>query len=293
MHASTATRGLPLFLVLALLAGDTAAQAWVQEPGGIYLKLSGSYLFTREQFNHTGDREDIFSEKLSRTDTWFRDVSIMGYVEYGLTENYTIVASVPVKILTSRETKTVLPLVARITRENGDLGDLWLSVRRQVLRMPFAVAVQAGVKVPLGYDQRPENNGPGLGTSERDGEINLILGKSLYPWPAYVAAGVGYRRRDGGTFHDEILFNVEGGYTAGPLFLKLRFDGLKNTEDPPDLSQVVSNANVGDQDIYKLSPTVSYRIRGGISVTAEAFHTLAGKDTVTGTAYVVGVIFGR
>jgi hypothetical protein len=282
-------------LLVCMLAvtdiGDVSAQAWVQRDGGFYLKISTSYLFTREEFNFAGDRQDIFADKFSRTDAWFRDVSVTTYFEYGVTDYMTLVTSIPFKILRSRETENAGPgfPLRRITRTNGGPGDVTLALRTPIMVQPFAVAVQYGGTVPLGYEQTPDNGGSPLGTGKLSGEVGIFVGRSLHPFPAYVSAGASYRRRQGG-LHDEVLYNIEAGLTPGRFFFKVRFDGLQNVEEPPDLAIVANDAVVGDQDIFKLSGEADYRFAGPFALALEVFHTLGGKNTTTGTAYAAGLI---
>jgi hypothetical protein len=300
---------IPTIAVAAGLLGlhvvEPSAQAWVQPKDGYYFKVSGSVLHTNDEFNFEGDRQPIFAEDLSRRDTSFRDVSITGYLEYGLSNNLTLVATVPFKILTSKDTRTLAGQpIRRTSATNGGLSDLFVSLRAPIVQGPLAMSLQGGIKLPLGYEKEPDNDGPPLGTGEIDAQIDLHAGHSLYPIPAYVSAGVGYRLR-GGELHDEVSYSVEGGYTAGPVFLKLRFDGLQNVTDPPDLAGLIvmtplpggggvtPTVVVGDQDVFKISPTVSYLFTESFSLTAEAFHTIAGKNTVAGTSFAVGVVYTR
>lgn len=292
-----AFRTLAIALVLAFLprlAVDAAAQAWVQKAGGYYFKVSGAYLFSREELNFNGDEQPIFADKFSKTNAWFRDLTFSGYLEYGLTDRLTVVASVPLRVLTSRETENAGPgfPLRRITRTNGGFGDLWLFARTPFMRRPLAIAVQAGVKIPLGYDEAPDNGGPPFGTSDVDGELSLTVGKSLHPIPAYLSAGAGYRVR-GGELHDEALYNVEAGYTAGAVFLKIRFDGLQNTHTPPDLGVVTNTSVVGDQDVFKMSSGMTVSLSPRIALSGDIFHMVGGKDTVSGTVYSVGIVVVR
>lgn len=291
-------------LAVPLVAVATTArpQAWVKLGGGYYFKVSASYLDTDEEFNYRGKRQETFADDPTRTNSSFRDVSISAYLEYGMTDALTLVASLPFKILTSKAT-TSLPgePIREASLTNGGLADLWISIRAPLRQRGLAASLQGGVKLPLGYEKDPDNDGPPLGTGELDGEIHLLLGQSLYPVPAYLGASAGYRVR-GGPLHDEILYSAEAGYTAGRFFMKLRFDGLQNVEAPPDLSgnfmmtPGVSTANgviVGDQDIFKISPTFEYRLDERAALTAEAFHTLAGKNTVAGTTVSIGLVYTR
>ncbi|UCG53039.1 MAG: hypothetical protein JSW58_05650 [Candidatus Latescibacterota bacterium] len=294
-----------ILLFVVASARDISAQAWVMPQGEYFFKLSGSYLSSTKEFNSEGERLEIYKEDASRIDASFRDITFTAYLEYGLTDDFTLVADIPFKILTSEETELAGPGTARkITRTNGGLGDLRVLVRAPILRRPFALSAQGGASVPMGYEQIPDNQGPPLGTGEIDGEFHLHAGLSLHPIPAYLSGGAGYRLR-GGELHDEILFNVEGGYTLGSLFVKFRFEGIKNTHNPPDVfggtvvtpipggGGAINNVIVGDQDIYKFLPTLSFSLTDRLAVTGELFHTFDGKNTVAGTAYAVGLIFTR
>jgi hypothetical protein len=288
-----------LGIAFLLLPAGASGQAWVQEKDGYYFKASGTYLYTTEQFDYQGNRQPIFSEDSTRTDASFREVTISTYLEYGLSDRFTLVATLPFKILTARDTQVIPGEPVRdVSPTNGGLADLWLSLRTPIAQGGFAASVQAGVKLPLGYEKDPDNQGPPLGTGEVDAEAHLLVGQSLWPIPAYLGASGGYRVR-GGAFHDEILFSAEGGYTAGDFFVKIRFDGLVNVEEPPNLelvNMIVANggsAVVGDQDIFKLSPTVEYRVNEGFAIGADAFHTFAGKNTVTGTTWSLALVWSR
>lgn len=296
-----------VFSALALVvpaAGQAPAQSWVQPKGSLYLKTSVHVLYTEDEFDFRGERQEIFTEDATRSNTSFHNVAVTEYVEYGISNRLTLVSRLAFVITATRETLTPLPGAAprRITRRNTGLGDAAFVLRTPLLRRPVAVALQAGVKVPLGYDRLPDNDGPSPGTGRVDGEVQLNAGWSLFPTPAYLSLGGGYRRR-GGELHDEVIYNVEAGYQAARLFLKVRLDGLQNTKDPPDVAGativtplpggVLNQVIVGDQDILKLSLETSVAMNERVSLSAEAFHTLAGKDTVAGTTYSLAVVYFR
>lgn len=303
----TALRLLVLTGVLAAVtAGDAGAQAWAKKRGEYFFKVTGQHLYSTEEFDSNGDIQEINAQDDLNSDSSFREVAFTAYIEYGLTNQFTLVAKVPFKVLTTREVEQLASgfRPAETTRTNGGLGDLDLYLRLPLVQRRFAMSVQPGLKIPLGYEQNPDNNGPALGSGEVDGEVNLIAGFSLYPLPAYLSAAAGYRMR-GGDLHDEYLFGAEGGATFGRLFVKLRFEGIKNETSPPDLSgenAAASNTDgggginsmlFGDQDVYKILPTVSYSFGGTFEVTAEAYHTVAGKNAIAGTTYAVGFVLKR
>ena len=278
------------FLVICtvVFAREASAQAWGQPPGAYFLKFSGNYLFTREEFSVTGDKQPIAADDVRISDAWFRDVSFYGYVEYGLHERATVVSSLPLKLLTSEFTQDPgggLP-TRRVRVSNSGAGDWWTWLRTPVVTRPLAVAFQSGIKIPL-YSQ-PPNEGflsvPPLGTGSVDAEVGVYLGLSLYPLSGYTSGGVAYRVR-GGDVHDEIPFNIEAGYTFGPLFTKVRLDGVYNTEG------VGGSVIAGDENYVKLSPTVAYSFSKHFVLGFEAFHVLAGKNTIAGTAYSLGLVW--
>ncbi|MFQ5675107.1 MAG: hypothetical protein ACE5G1_04360 [bacterium] len=282
------------------------AGAWPQKKGGLYFKLSTSYLYTTKEFNHTGDKLDIFQERLVYNKAAFRDFGIAVYLEYGLSHNFTLVSSVPFKILTSRRTESIGggTLFRIVKLHTTGLSDFSILGRYSILNGGLALSLQGGFKLPLGYDSNPADDGAPLGTGKVDYELNLLVGKSLYPAPAYLTGGVGYRRRTG-ALSDQILISAEVGVTAGKFLLKTTFDGLRSTKAPPDIvgQPVVSplpggggalpNIIVGDQDIFKISPSVIYKLAGNFSVQGEVLHIVAGKNTVAGTIISLGFILEK
>ncbi len=148
-----------------------------------------------------------------------------------------------------------------------DRGDLTLSGKRLILETPLTLAVQAGVKLPLLYNEKPNNNGPPLGSGAFDGEVHLLAGRSLYTRPSYVTGSLGYRRR-GGRLNDEAVYAAEAGYTKGRTLFKVTLDGVRNTSKPPDIvgnmvvtpleggGGVLPDLVVGDQHIVKLNPAL-------------------------------------
>jgi hypothetical protein len=294
--------GLGLFFVI-VTAGTAFPQAWVKSRGEYFLKLYGTYLYTTQEYDSEGELQDIIEENASRTDASFRDVSFVGYLEYGLTDNLTLVTELPFRIFTTEETVVAGPgLMRNVSRTNGGLSDLTVLLRAPILRRKLAWSFHGGAKIPLGYEKVPDNGGPALGTGKIDAEIGTHLGVSLYPVPAYLSAGAAYRFR-GGEFNDDMLFDAEGGVTLGRLFLKLRVEGVQNTHNPTDLAGTtlvippgggdITTIVVRDQDYTKILPTVSFALSDNAAITAEAFYSAAGKNALAGTTYALGLIFTR
>lgn len=261
------------------------------------MKLSGTYLYSEKEFDHLGDEVDIRAGDELITETSYRDIGFAGYVEYGLTDRLTIVGTLPFKILTSKRTElgTFGGPTEAVEVVTGGLSDLNLSARYPLVKGPLPVAVQAGAKVPLGYDRTPGDEGAPLGSGKIDVEAHLLAGASLYPFPGYLTGGAGYRLR-GGNLSDQFVFSLEGGVTFPRFQVKAAIDGTYSADAPPELvdpagGQTSSITRITDQDILKISPGVSFAVGRGAYLTAEAYYIVAGKNTVAGTTYSIGLVF--
>lgn len=282
-------------------AGGLHAGAWPQKKSGYFLKWSVNYLFTTREFNHEGRKLAIFQERLVYKNTSFRDVNLAFYGEYGLTSRLTWVASLAAKVLTSKRTELIGGglLERDVTVSTAGVADLFAGLRYGLRLQPVVLSVQSAIKLPLGYERRPENDGPPLGTGDVDVEWQLLVGRSLFP--VYLTGGIGYRYRSG-PLHDEWFFSLEAGAALGPCTVKLTVDGLKNTVPPPDIvgqpittplpggGGTLPNIIIGDQDIFKISPSVIVRWREGWAFQVEALHIFAGKNTISGTIYSLGLV---
>jgi len=95
------------------------------------------------------------------------------------------------------------------------------------------------------------------------------------------------------------------GYTAGRLLFKVGLDGVENTSAPPDIygqtvitplpggGGVLPDLVIGDQHITKLNPALIYSVRPGLSLQGEFSRILAGTNTLSGNAFVLGVVLTR
>lgn len=294
---------LPLVLILLTLTGQLFSGAWTQKKGKYFSKFSWNYFSTGQEFNHLGKRQNILQDYEVYVNTSFQDMSFESYLEYGLVDWFTVVTKLAYKVSTSERTETGVSYFVsrRVKIRTAGFADWTLLGRLRLLENPVVFSLQGGVKVPTGYQRLPENDGPALGTAETDGEIAALLGKSLYPLPFYLTGGGGYRSR-GGPLHDEWFYNFEIGYATANLIVKLYFDGVLNTETPPDIygrlivTPIAGGGGAfpdllyGDQDYHKVTPGVIYRFRDSWAVQLEAIYIYAGKNIVSGTTWSVGLV---
>ena len=309
-------RWLPLAaILLALAPTQVHAGAWTQAPGGMYCKIAGLSFRSQDYLDATGERRERVAKPSMEA---LSDQSMSAYLEYGLLERLTLVATLPYKRLTYENTEVKVfksdLLDTTITRIHPDeinsgLADLELRLRWRLLRFPAVVSLALGGKFPLGYDMDQESIGSlgagglglglspstgaddkvPLGTGERDIDMRLLVGKSLYPLPGYLTSTVGYRKR-GGAFSDEIFYGFEAGVSYKRLLVKGAVEGMRTRGDCGAMGQ---GGLVGDQDILKLAPGLIFSLSKHLELGVDLFHIAAGCNTAAGTTYAAGLAFKR
>jgi hypothetical protein len=286
--------GVKPFTLAALLLAIAAtawAGPWTRARGTSYTKFAASYLYTTSEYDANGNQVPILTSNPLVQSAAYRDVSLSSYVEYGVRDELTLVASLPFKILTSRRTE--LSSDANLEREvdvtNAGLADLWVSVRRALLRSRYPVSVEAGVKAPLGYDRSPDNGGPALGTGYPDAEFALSAGYGARH--VYTAVRAAYRVH-GGDLDDAAVLAVEVGGHRGAAFAKLEIDVWRSTGEilPLDVS---ATTVIPNQDVTTLVAAFGAAANEQVSIALEAYHVPAGKNVATGTTVAVALILTR
>lgn len=265
-------------ILLLIAVPDSFAGAWTQQQQGYYFKLAAHYLNSNGNYAFNGKRlPKPGMGELS-------DLNLMAYGEYGLHQRLTLVAAAPYKRLSD-----IRHFALGVGRETSrGFGDLELRLRWQLASAPLAVAIAAGGSIPLGYSVDRNTRVP-LGTGEKNGDIRLLLGHSLYPLPGYLSGEVGYRIR-GGPYSDEWFYLLEAGWTARRFFAKGFISGLRTLGTCGAISQA---GLVGDQDLLKISPGLGYRPNERLEIGLDLIHILAGCNTTTGSVLALGVAFKR
>lgn len=292
---------------------EADAGPWTQKKDGFYIKWAPAFFFTRTEFDHNGDRVAIFREREGFDNASFQELSLTLYAEYGFTDRLTLIGNLPYRHLTSAWDRFIEfdPGDGTIVRANVPaepkvfgFSDLTLSARCLIFPDPIVVSIQTGFKIPLGYREQPRNDGAPLGTGNADFEAHLLIGRSLAPYPVYVSSGIGFRIRTG-PLHNEVIYNAEAGYRLNRFLFRLGVDGIRNVRKPPDLAGnivvtplpggggVAPSVIVGDQHITKINPSIGLEFQPGRTVQLEAFHTIAGRNTTSGTVLALGLVFER
>ena len=264
--------------ILAILgwAPPAFAGAWTQPQGGHYAKLAVNYLEARSDLDADGNK--LSKPRMGR----LRDFSVATYIEYGILRRLTLVASAPYKRLTDERTFAT----GIGTERDANLGDLELRLRYGWRDAPAVFSLAGGVKLPLTYKVRSESNVP-LGTGEIDADLRLLVGRSLYPVPAYLTGELGYRLR-GGAFSAEWFAALEGGVSWRRLLFKGSVSSVRTLGDCGAMGQA---GLIGDQNVLKFSPGLIYNLSDRVEIHGDLFHIAGGCNTTTGNTLSLGVAF--
>ena len=260
------------------LVTSAFAGAWTQTDKGYYLKLAALSLSSRSDLDSLGVEVD----KPGMGE--LKDRNLTAYVEYGLSERLTLVATLPYKRL--EDERAISDLIA-IQRTWG-LGDLETRVRWKLRDTALVASLAVGARIPLGYEVDTETRVP-LGTGEMDGDVRILLGRSLYPFPGYLTGEIGFRAR-GGPYSNEIFYALEAGASRQNFLLKGSVSALRTRATCGATGQA---GLIGDQDILKVSPGLIYRVSESAELSLDLIHIASGCNTTTGNTLSLGMAIKR
>lgn len=205
-------------ILLLLIPTIAIAGGWTQKTDHGYFKIGGRLLRAPERYDSTGRRMDIPT---------YGDFTMSLYGEYGFTNWFTVVASVPVvkRVTINRQVsnRTGLELTAGAERTN--VGDIDLGGRFGILQQGNTVlAAQVTLGLPTGNATATD------GTATGDGEFNQLLalqvGHSFHPVPLYATADVSINNRTKG-FARQWMLGAELGWNISSDLLVLgRIQGV-------------------------------------------------------------------
>lgn len=262
-----------LVTVIFFYPGIAYAGAWTQKSNDGFGTLRYIYYETSHQFDRDGKKDSIAN------DGEYRKQSINLYFEHGLTDWLTMTGNFFYDFLNYKETQIKL--------SNNGLSDQTMGLRCRILKEPVVVSIEEAVKAPAGYS---ENKNLPLGNAQVDLGSWLLLGKSFgKDWYACYA-------------------NFELGYTVRfeepPDALKwqvmLGYKGIKNTSVAVSWNATRSigsgkearvNKNLlalVDYDLDVINMSLGYSITPRISINANYFIHVAGKNTGGGSGFGVG-----
>lgn len=265
-------------LALALLAGSLPlmAEGWARGKGGLYANVSYARISSSTFYGVHGEKVPFPGQSsLEQRATL--------YLEYGLSDSFTVVASIPWKSLTANGFST--------SSTTAGLADADLRLRHTWrLGSSLFLGLEAGATIPLGYRVHVF---PALGTHQTDVNVDAGLAGALPFLPGgFFSADVGYRHRGGGV-QNEIPFAFKVG--AFPLRNAGLFAGVDGWKSTSDFEGVDPSFGFFGADSERLTG----QLEGYVKLT-ERWHVngkvrriLSGKNTVGGTEYSVGVAFQK
>ncbi len=291
------------------------AQAWTMPRGSAYVKLFYGNITAGEQFTFDGRETDYVNGLPGDT---YRDRSLYLYSEFGLSDHFSMILSVPYK-------RTFVRDHAFRFRIFG-LGSVSIGGRLSLLPMlgisssRQALALNLMAYVPTGYTR---NFTPSTGAGQLDFQSSLFWGMSFHPFPGYAQLGAGYRHRSsiyllsqsapcisGNDIHcitdpqtsygDELVFHAETGIAPFGGFILFQAIGsgiwsMKKPDvgfsaiNPFPTHQRLIKAGAGIT-LYPLKALVSSSL-DSIGFSAQYFITPYGRNTINSRDLFLGVEF--
>ena len=249
---------------------------WVEGPGQGWASFTAYHQNTRESYDRTGEQGDFPGNGHAVATQTFLTVA------WGLTSGVDAWAQFSFQRLRFDD------LAGRSTSSGpGDMR-LYLRMNPFLLRgLAIPVTLRGGVKVPVGDFDVGSSVIP-LGDGQRDWELILEAGHSLYPAPFYVMGWAGYRwreSRDDGRldFGDERFFYAAAGGTAVIADFKVSLEGWYGAT--PVFNAV--RAEGAERDMIRLSSSLLLNLGPG-QLEIGGRVPLSGRNLPAGPDAVLG-----
>jgi hypothetical protein len=285
----------------AMLPCVARAGAWTQARRGGIAAFTYERYRTTEQF----DRDGTLGS-LSNDNGEFVKESVHLYAEYGLFTRLTAFANLFCDFLSYGSTSLPAPLRAR------GFSDEELGLRYGFLATPIALAAQASLHVPAGYDATPVpvtlGGGrtvvpPALGSGAWGTELRLAVGKSFgQRWTqGYVNGEVGYNMRRWTSHEDPTDATMQRHYDDQlNLAATVGYKGIPRTEvftgwsytntlgDVPPGPDLTNPLVTSVYDLQRVDVTAVVRIWRWIHGQVGAFFHVAGNNIGAGNGFALG-----
>jgi hypothetical protein len=250
----------------------------VQPVGAHYAKLSLLGLSTDTRLDGAG--EELPADPEGR----YRERQIYAYLEYGLHPRWTLVTSWALK---------EMEIEAEPAWGTRSTGDLRVGLRRALVQGPRALALEALFSLPT-YPASDLSSPAGLraqnlpaGTGRVEGEVRFLAGLSLHPLPLYGNLDLGYRGR-GGPFADLWSGALELGGGGSRVFAKGEVRWIAATGN--GAGDMVAGRLSEDESATQVGAQTALRLAGPLWVELGWSHVLAGRNTLAGSQWSLGLV---
>ncbi len=277
--------------------------AWSRAAGSAYLKISYGASTAADQFTFDG-RTKPYADAVD--DYSFFDRSAYLYAETGLSDRTTLIVSVPFKRIVVRDAAFRYQTYGFGTAGLGARIDLGPELQ---LGANDAFALNLAAGLPLGYTR---NYAPSAGAGQIDASAILSYGRSFYPAPAYLQFGFGYRYRSSvyalsqsvtcnegsdlfcvadnkPSYSDELLIHAETGVTISNFLFVQALANVVWSTDAPVTGFSVTNPIPTEQRYVKVGGGLAALLPGNTSLSAQAFVTPYGQNTVRSIDIFLGI----
>lgn len=275
-------------LALATLSAEQVlAGAWTQAKGKFYSRLAYEQYSADEYFNENGDTLSYSPADSKMRDFEYDEDLTSLYLEYGLTDKLTLVASLNYKEAEWRYKAGSGVAVDKVAKTSGP-GDQELGIKYQLLATENGVlSIQGMYKTPEGYDE--DDTGAleiQRGDAQEDYDVRLLYGQSLYPMiPGYFNVEAGYRLRSQEPA-DEFKYVLEVGVDfTSRLYGRVKLDGsaaLGNSDDAVSSAAVHADPSGNEVNIGKLDMALGFKITDHFGLEAVYRPELYGENTTKG-----------
>lgn len=275
---------LALSLGLAAVGASTTASAgaWVPSPGEGLAKLSLLGQRADERFGCNGA-----ASALDADGSAYRERQLFAYAEHGIGRRWALVGSFAWKDAR---------IAGGTSYGTRSTADLQLGGRFAVLAGATPVAVQGTLSVPT-YP-RSDLSAPvasrrqflPAGSGRPEAELQLLVGRSLWPLPLYLSGGAGYRARPRG-YSDVWLAHLELGAASASVFGKVELRAHLPTADPCGASVV--GATAAAERSLALAPELAVRVAGAAWIAGGLAAPVDGVNALRAAQWSVGLMFWK
>lgn len=238
-----------------------------------------------------GKLYDKFSLNRHTSDPEFTDRNIGNYIEYGLTDNISLINSVYYKKIGNRFSTTVGGVTTTTATTTTGTADIELGLKHKLAEGSYGVfSHQVMVKIPGPYEK---DSALPLGNGQNDLEYRVLYGRSLSHWfPGYVNFEAGYRYRTEAPA-DEFRYLAEiGTDITDRFYVRAKLDGILSMNNADNVVNISGNPTTIYQfDLHKLDTALGYKITDSWGLEFGYTPTLSARNTVKGTTYSVGITY--
>ncbi len=270
---------IPIFIMMSLcyFSAYCFAGAWTAKKGEMYNKFALNYYYADENYNANGDRGKF------PLNGKFRDYNFQYYMEYGITDDLTIISSMYYKYLKKEDDSILI--------KTWGISDVDLGLKSKLLDTKFGVlSAQGLIKIPALYDK---NDPVPLGNGQYDFEFKFLYGVSFMPrFPGYFNTELGYRYRTQDP-SDEWRYLVEFGMDLSKkVYARVKLDGIKSANNGKNAFTIEGNPTLTNNfDLGKLDMALGYKMYRKWSVELSYTPEIYGKNTSAGKTYSLAVIY--